>query len=304
MKKKNPFLYRISQFVGLLLGARFFVATLLTFALYVSTFFLFAHEESLRSFVFDFKVHGIIFCAVLSILSGGIINQFYDLEKDQIVQPFRTQLQSFLKQKYFLYAYLFLLIVSLVVAALISYRVFIFFVIYQFIMWFYSHKLSKILVLNNLTFVALTLYPFFGMLVYYQTYSFKIGWMALFLFLILLTIDILKDILTQAVDRVYGYMTLATVYSEQKAKSVVIWMLVLLSAVSSYIAYIWHFEGILSYYYLICIIIFMITIGIVNSNRERKYFVAINVLRLWVFVGILAMLFNGIDMRYQSFFPL
>lgn len=68
--------YRFSQFVGFLLGARFFVAALLTFALYVSTFFLFNQDESFRNFVFDFKVHGIIFCTVLTILAGGFINQY------------------------------------------------------------------------------------------------------------------------------------------------------------------------------------------------------------------------------------
>lgn len=158
---KNPLFYRISQFVGFLLGARVFVALLLTFALYVSIFFLFNREESLRNFVFDFRVHGIIFCTVLSILAGGIINQFYDREKDKITKPFRTRFQSFLKQKYFLYAYLVLNVVSLSIAFIISPRVFFFFLFYQFLMWFYSHKLSKLLIINNLTFVTLTVYPFF-----------------------------------------------------------------------------------------------------------------------------------------------
>ena len=165
--------YRLSQFFGFLLGARFFVAFLLTFALYVSTFFLFNQDENFRNFVFDFKVHGIIFCTVLSILAGGIINQFYDFEKDHVVKPFRTRIQSFIKQKYFLYVYLAFTAISLGVAGFISYRVFIFFVIYQFFMWFYSHKLSRIFILNNLTFVSLTLYPFFGMMVYYETFSKK-----------------------------------------------------------------------------------------------------------------------------------
>ncbi|MBP3839568.1 MAG: prenyltransferase, partial [Chryseobacterium sp.] len=126
---RKSFFYRISQLVGFLLGARIFVAALLTFALYVSTFFLFNQEESLRAFVFDFKVHGIIFCTVLSILAGGIINQFYDREKDQLTKPFRTKLQNFLKQKYFLYAYLILVLISLGTAFLISPRVFFFFLI-------------------------------------------------------------------------------------------------------------------------------------------------------------------------------
>jgi 4-hydroxybenzoate polyprenyltransferase len=94
-------------------GSSLFVAVLLIFALYVSTFFLFNQDENFRKFVFDFKVHGIIFCTVLTILAGGIINQFYDFEKDHVVKPFRTRIQSFIKQKYFLYAYLVLSVISL-----------------------------------------------------------------------------------------------------------------------------------------------------------------------------------------------
>jgi 4-hydroxybenzoate polyprenyltransferase len=107
------------------LGARFFVAVLLIFALYVSTFFLFNQDENFRKFVFDFKVHGIIFCTVLTILAGGIINQFYDFEKDHVVKPFRTRIQSFIKQKYFLYAYL-VLSYFFGVAWMISHNVFVF----------------------------------------------------------------------------------------------------------------------------------------------------------------------------------
>ncbi|MDO5616414.1 MAG: prenyltransferase, partial [Cruoricaptor ignavus] len=92
--KKNPAHYRVSQFVSLLLGMRIFVLAFFAFTLYVSTFFLFNQEENLRQFVFDYKVHGIIFCSILSIAAGGIINQFYDLEKDRLQKPFRTKLQS------------------------------------------------------------------------------------------------------------------------------------------------------------------------------------------------------------------
>uniref|UniRef100_UPI002F94ACB0 UbiA family prenyltransferase n=1 Tax=Kaistella sp. TaxID=2782235 RepID=UPI002F94ACB0 len=230
--KKKPIFYRTSQLVGFLLGARIFVAVLLTFALYVSTFFLFNQEESLRDFVFDFKVHGIIFCTVLSILAGGIINQFYDREKDQLTKPFRTKIQNFLKQKYFLYAYLILVAISLTTAFLISQRVFYFFLIYQFFMWFYSHKLSKILILNNITFVSLTLYPFFGMLVYYHTFSGKVFLMAVFLFVMLLMIDIVKDILTKNADKIFGYTTIPNTFGTRNAVNVVVALSVLLFTVS------------------------------------------------------------------------
>ncbi|NMR32883.1 UbiA family prenyltransferase [Chryseobacterium aquaticum] len=287
--------YRLSQFFGFLLGARFFVAFLLTFALYVSTFFLFNQDENFRNFVFDFKVHGIIFCTVLSILAGGIINQFYDFEKDHVVKPFRTRIQSFIKQKYFLYVYLAFTAISLGVAGFISYRVFIFFVIYQFFMWFYSHKLSRIFILNNVTFVSLTLYPFFGMMVYYETFSKKVLLMAIFLFLILLCIDIVKDTLTKRADKAFGYKTIATVCKDKTAKSIIIFLIILTMMVSMKLIAKTGISGFLSYYFSAGLFIMIFCIYFLLNNSKRGNFITINILRFWVFVGIIAMLLNGIE---------
>ena len=295
---KNPLFYRVSQIVGFLLGARIFVAALLTFALYVSTFFLFNQEESLRDFVFDFKVHGIIFCTVLSILAGGIINQFYDLEKDQLTKPFRTKLQSFLKQKYFLYAYLILVVVSLGTALLISPRVFFFFLVYQFFMWFYSHKLSKILIVNNLTFVSLTLYPFFGMLVYYHTFSGKIFLMAVFLFVILLMIDILKDILTKNADKIFEYTTIPNFFGTRIAKKVVTSLSVGLFLVSMLIITRMGIHSIMPVYFAAGLFVLTLSVYFLLSTEKKSNLFVLNILRIWIFMGIIAMLLDGIISRF------
>ncbi|MGZ5285020.1 MAG: UbiA family prenyltransferase [Kaistella sp.] len=295
---KNPFFYRISQLVGFLLGARIFVAFLLTFALYVSTFFLFNQEESLREFVFDFKVHGIIFCTVLSILAGGIINQFYDREKDQLTKPFRTKIQNFLKQKYFLYAYLVLVVISLGTAVLISPRVFFFFLIYQFFMWFYSHKLSKILILNNLTFVSLTLYPFFGMLVYYHTFFGKVFLMAVFLFMILLMIDILKDILTKNADKIFGYTTIPNYFGTRSAVNLVTGLSVSVFVVSMLIIDRTGIHSILTLYFAAGLFVISFVVYFLLSSLRKSNLFVLNILRIWVFVGIIAMLLDGIIKRF------
>ena len=296
--KKKPIFYRTSQLVGFLLGARIFVAVLLTFALYVSTFFLFNQEESLRDFVFDFKVHGIIFCTVLSILAGGIINQFYDREKDQLTKPFRTKIQNFLKQKYFLYAYLILVVISLTTAFLISQRVFYFFLIYQFFMWFYSHKLSKILILNNITFVSLTLYPFFGMMVYYHTFSGKVFLMAVFLFVMLLMIDIVKDILTKNADKIFGYTTIPNTFGTHNAVNVVVALSVLLFTVSMLIINNTGIHSILPLYFAAGLFVIILSVYLLLSSVKKSNFIVLNILRIWVFVGIIAMLLDGIIERF------
>ena len=280
--------------MSLLLGARIFLLLLFTFTLYVSTFFLFNQEENLRKFVFDYKVHGIIFCSVLSIAAGGIINRFYDNEKDRVSRPFRTRLQSFLKEKYFLYSYITLNVVTLVISAILSPRILVFFLVYQFLIWFYSHKLSKILIVNNLTFVSLSLYPFFGMLVYYQHFSYKIFLMAIFLFLLMLTIDLIKDVLTKNVDKVFGYNTIANVFGKKTSYHIIALVIFLIILVSSVIVYSYHQLNIFSWYFVISIFFFLLLIFPILTYQKNKMFWVINLFRVWVFVGVVFMLFNGI----------
>ena len=280
--------------MSLLLGARIFLLLLFTFTLYVSTFFLFNQEENLRKFVFDYKVHGIIFCSVLSIAAGGIINRFYDNEKDRVSRPFRTRLQSFLKEKYFLYSYITLNVVTLVISAILSPRILVFFLVYQFLIWFYSHKLSKILIVNNLTFVSLSLYPFFGMLVYYQHFSYKIFLMAIFLFLLMLTIDLIKDVLTKNVDKVFGYNTIANVFGKKTSYHIIALVIFLNTLVSSVIVYSYHQLNIFSWYFVISIFFFLLLIFPILTYQKNKMFWVINLFRVWVFVGVVFMLFNGI----------
>ena len=280
--------------MSLLLGARIFLLLLFTFTLYVSTFFLFNQEENLRKFVFDYKVHGIIFCSVLSIAAGGIINRFYDNEKDRVSRPFRTRLQSFLKEKYFLYSYITLNVVTVVISAILSPRILVFFLVYQFLIWFYSHKLSKILIVNNLTFVSLSLYPFFGMLVYYQHFSYKIFLMAIFLFLLMLTIDLIKDVLTKNVDKVFGYNTIANVFGKKTSYHIIALVIFLNILVSSVIVYSYHQLNIFSWYFVISIFFFLLLIFPILTYQKNKMFWVINLFRVWVFVGVVFMLFNGI----------
>ena len=296
---KNPLFYRFSQFIAFLMGARVFVALLLTFALYVSTFFLFNQEESLRSFVFDFNVHGIIFCCILSILAGGIINQFYDREKDQVIKPFRTRVQNFLKQKYFLYAYIALNVISLGIAGMLSMRVFFFFLVYQFLMWFYSHKLSKLLIINNLTFVSLSLYPFFGMLFYYKTFSMQIFLMSIFIFLMLLIIDVVKDTLTKNADKIFGYYTIPNYFSSMGSRSVIVVLLILAQVSSGLIILNMGLNSIMSYYFAASILIQILSVFLVLNQTKYSKFINLNMLRIWIFVGIISMLANGIHQHYS-----
>ncbi|MDO4763811.1 MAG: UbiA family prenyltransferase [Flavobacteriaceae bacterium] len=260
-----------------------------TFSLYVFIFFLISQEDFLKTF-FDIKIHGIVFCSVLSIAAGGLINQFYDKEKDKIVKPFRSQFQRFLKQKYFLYFYLIFNILSLGIAWILSYKIFLFFLNYQFLIWFYSHKLCKKLIINNLSYVLLSLYPFFGILIYYQHFSINLFLLTLFLFILLLIINIIKNLMTEDGDRLLEYKTLPVIFG----KTITIYwirILLILDILMGFILLIINNIQFYSFYFILSILFFGMLI--ILLKRDHKNYLILSIfLKIWVFIGILFMLFD------------
>ena len=283
------------KILGFLLGARFFTTIVLAFALYVSTFFIFNTNENIKDFVFDLKVHGIIFCGLMSILTGAMINQFYDQEKDRVVRPFRTKLQSFIQQKTYLISYLIGSILSLILAGIISLRVFIFYLIFQIFIWAYSHKLSRILILNNLLFVSLSLYPFFGMVIYFEAYNVVVFVMAAYLFLLLLLMDLMKDILSQRIDSVLGYQTLPNTIGISWTKRISIGVLLLLMIISVALYQLLKNHVFLPYYFLLGLLFFLGLMFLIVFKKDKGMPLIINnLLKIWIFIGIWAIALDGI----------
>ena len=285
---KNLFLHRAMQFVSLLLGVRIFRLVFLTFSLYVFTFFIIKTVDFT-----DVKIHGIIFCSLMSIAAGGLINQFYDEEKDKIIKPFRARLQAFLKKKYFLYFYLILNVFSLGISLYLSWRIFLYFIVYQFFIWFYSHKLSKILLINNFTYVLLSVYPFFGILVYYQYFTIGIFLLSAFLFLLLLSMDIIKDLLSREADEALGYQTFPIVYGVGKTSKLVQVLLLLAGFLALFILTNQDL-GLHSYYFGATIIFLVFVLLLLRNQSKKNYFVVSILLKIWIFVGVISMLVSAV----------
>ena len=119
--------------------------------------------------------------------------------------------------------------------------------------------------------------------------------MAIFLFLILLCIDIVKDTLTKRADKAFGYKTIATVYKDKTAKSIIIFLIILTMMVSMKLIAKTGISGFLSYYFSAGLFVMIFCIYFLLNNSKRGNFITINILRFWVFVGIIAMLLNGIE---------
>ena len=128
------------------------------------------------------------------IASGYIINNFYDSKKDRINKPIKSKIDSIVSQKVKLEIYFFLNIVGVLFGFMVSWRAALFFAVYIFLIWLYSHKLKRIPFVGNLVSATLAITPFFAVFVYYKNFETVIFVHAVFLFLLILSRELVKDL--------------------------------------------------------------------------------------------------------------
>jgi len=245
---------------------------LLVIAFILTSKYFFARNSSLASLLSDHQFLALLLASILSIAAGYIINAFYDVKKDLINRPQKTLLEQQLPQQKRLYLYFFLNFLAVVTAFLISWRAALFFSFYIFLIWFYSHKIQRLPLINNLWLTILSIFPFFGVFLYFKTFNGFIFWHAVFLFMILLIKNLLKDFTKLKGDLVEGKPTMPIVLGEQKAKKII-----LIISILTFIPIIrllqYDYIGAMKYYFYLSILLY--TLGFYFfyfKNRYEKWF--------------------------------
>lgn len=276
---------------------------MLVMAQYMASLFIFNEGRNHLQILLDKNLNFIILASALSIAAGYIINNFYDLEKDAIQRPLRNYIERFISHNFKLTTYLILNLLALGTAFLVSQHVLIFFLIYQFLVWFYSHKVNRIVGLNNLYSVILMVFPFFALFLYYENFSKIIFFHAGFLFLLLLIIDVLKDLTTSVADSIYNYQTLPVIYGEKKTKWVLSLLMILVVLVS---LYMWNSSetGYMKYFFLMSagFVIFSL-FPLYRSKSKTTYKLLYFLFKLLIGIGIVNMVFIDLNpLTLQHFF--
>lgn len=191
---------------------------ILMLAQYLASLFIFASDQHHLSILKNYSINGIILSSLLCVAAGYIINNFYDLEKDFIKQPMQAYLHRQVSQSFKLTTYIVLNASALIVASFVSWRVVVFFLIYQFLVWFYSHKINQFALIKNLYLVVLRVIPFFALMLYFDNYSATIFQHALYLMVLLLMTDLIKNLSSQKADLIYHYNSFPIKYGERATK--------------------------------------------------------------------------------------
>ena len=188
--QKQMMLKLFSMFVVV----RGFNLALIVIAQYITAVFIMAPpSQSLSEILFDRPLFALIFATVGAIASGYIINNFYDSEKDSINRPRKSTLEQYVSQNTKLVLYFIINFIVVFIASYVSFRSVLFFSIYIFAIWFYSHKIKKMPIIGNLISAILTITPFFAIFLYYKNYSGLIFVFGFYLFLILETLESMRS---------------------------------------------------------------------------------------------------------------
>ena len=217
----------IFKFLSLLSVIRGYNILILIVAQYLAAIFIFSPAKTLRNTLFDIHLLCIILATICVVASGYLINNFYDAKLDRINRPFKAQIDNYVKQSTKLRLYFVLNFLGVIFGLLISVRAALFFAIYIFAIWLYSHKLKKYSLLGVFSATMLTILPFFAVFVYFKNFSKIIFMHALFLFLVIMIRELLKDLQSMKGAIVNNYDTFPVVYGEKKTKLVCLFLLAL-----------------------------------------------------------------------------
>jgi 4-hydroxybenzoate polyprenyltransferase len=262
----------------------------------LASIYILAPNLPLRKVVFDGNLFVIVLSSALVIAAGYIINNFYDAEKDLINKPRKSMLDRLVSQRTKLSTYFVLNFLSVFFASYVSFKAVVFFSAYIFGIWFYSHKLKKVPFLGNFVSATLAIAPFFAVFVYYKNFDTVIFVHALFLFLLILAREMIKDLENIAGDMAQNYKTIPILYGAKFSKTCIA-ILIGLTLLPSFLLIEYFDVGYMYLYFIGCIFLLMgFLVLLVKSNSKKHYVWLHNILKLIIILGVFSILLINVDL--------
>lgn len=276
----------IMKIVSLFSVVRGYIIPIIVLAQYLSAIFILAPEKRAMNVILDFNLFLIVLASALTIASGYIINSFYDSKKDLINRPNKSILDRLVSQQTKLRVYFTLNFVVAFLSFLVSFRAFLFFSVYIFLIWFYSHKVKKFVIIGNLMATFMAVLPFFAILLYYKNFYEVILAHATFLFLLLLIREMIKDLENIKGDLANDYQTIPILYGETISKKIITFLTVL-TVIPVYILIEKFDIGYMDMYFYSCLIVLIFfLLYLWKSTTKEQFLLLHNVLKFLIVAGV------------------
>ena len=284
LSRKNKLL--VMKIISLFSVVRGYNIPVIVLAQYLSAIFILAPEKRALWVLLDFNLFIIVIVSSLTIASGYIINNFYDSKKDLINRPNKSKLDRLVSQKTKLNVYFSLNFIVVLLACFVSFRAVLFFSTYIFLIWFYSHKLKKIVFVGNLTASLLAILPFFAILLYYKNLYPQIFAHATFLFLLILIREMIKDLENIKGDIANDYQTIPVIFGEAVSKKIITF-LTISTIVPVYFLVDIYEVGYMDVYFYVSFIVLIFFLNLLwKANDRSSYLILHNILKFLVVSGV------------------
>ncbi|WP_396155634.1 geranylgeranylglycerol-phosphate geranylgeranyltransferase [Flavobacterium sp.] len=282
-RKTKLLLLKIASMFSVIRG---YNIPIIALAQYLSAIFILAPNKRALDVVLDFNLFIIVIASSLTIASGYIINNFYDSKKDLINRPNKSMLDRLVRQKTKLQVYFAVNFIVFLLAFFVSIRAVFFFSTYIFLIWFYSHKLKKIVVIGNLTASFLAVLPFFAILLYYKNLYPQIFAHATYLFLLLLIREMIKDLENIKGDVANNYQTIPVLFGENFSKKIISVLTVSTIIPIYFLIEIFEVGYMDIYFYVSLIVLIFFIQKLWKSETKTDYLMLHNILKFLVVSGV------------------
>lgn len=287
--------HTIKKILSMFSVVRGYNIPIIALAQYLSAVFILAPEKRALSVLLDFNLFIIVLASGLTIASGYIINNFYDSKKDLINRPNKSKIDRLVSQRTKLQVYFTINSVVALLAYLVSFRAAVYFSVYIFLIWFYSHKLKKFPIIGNLTASLLAILPFFAILLYYKNLYPQIFAHATFLFLLILIREIIKDLENIKGDIANDYRTIPVLFGEIAAKKIIT-ALTIITILPVYLLVDKYDVGYMDiYFYVSLMVLLFFLFYLWKSNSKIHYLQLHIILKIIIVSGVLCIVLINPD---------
>lgn len=290
LSRKNKLFFK--KIFSLFSVVRGYNIPIIILAQYLSAIFILAKDQPTSETLLDINLFLIVLASSITIASGYIINSFYDSKKDLINRPRKSMLDRLVSQKTKLNVYFTLNFLAAFLGLLVSWRAALFFSVYIFLIWFYSHKVKRFAIIGNLMSTLMTILPFFAIfLMYYKDIENNSSYVvifshAAFLFLLLLIRELIKDLENILGDFTTNYQTIPVVYGEKVSKYLIT-ILSFLTVIPVYVLIELDDVGYMDIYFYSCfIVLIFFLIYLWKSQSKEDYLLLHNVLKILIVLGV------------------
>ena len=282
-RKQKYFFLKLFSLFSIIRG---YNVLMIVLAQYVTSIYILAPYLPVKEILFDVNLFMIVLASASAIASGYIINNFYDSDKDLINRPEKTMLDRLVSQRTKLSTYFVLNILSVFFASYVSFKAVLFFSLYIFGIWFYSHKLKKYPFVGNFIAAILAVIPFFAVFIYYKNFDLVIFVHATFLFIIISMRELVKDLENLKGDLAQNYRTIPVLYGDLVSKKILTLLCLFALIPSCLLIFKYNIGYMVFFFYGSIIALFVFVIMLWKSNKKLHYVLLHNILKFIIVAGV------------------